>query len=241
MLPDGRVDPRNNCTAAVRPGVLVRNKAGTSAPLSLASPALTGDFGLAEAPLLVGIFGDDPDFGDATVAFGDRVRLTFDRATSRGSAAVGGPHAVGASVPRAVVDGLFNFSAPVGADYVGSWLDDSVFVLTVTDGAGSRLQEELGGVMVNPLGTVHNQGCRPGVTDRAGREGQCHGATAYAGPVVARDAGGPGTSVAGAFTAQFGVRPSIVLVEVDDPDNGDAVYGEVRALPCGPPSPRPYT
>ena len=39
----------------------------------------------------------------------------------------------------------------------GRWADASVFVLTVTDGEGSRLNAELGGIMVNPLGTVANQ------------------------------------------------------------------------------------
>ena len=63
--------------------------------------------------------GDDPDLGDQTVGFGDRLLLTFDRATDRGAVSVGGPFAAGEVVPRAVVDQMFNFSHVVGRDYSG--------------------------------------------------------------------------------------------------------------------------
>lgn len=227
---DGRVSP-NNCTVALRPGLVVRNLASTSAALSGSSPPLTGDAGLSEPPTLVGVVGDDPDLGDYTVAFGDRLTLTFDRSTDRGCASVGSnggadcPFAVGAPLDRATVDSFFNFSSTIGAAYEGTWRDSSVFVLTITDGATSMLNAELGTIMVNPINDaqhrVSNSGCRPGITDRQGRNGQCNVATAYVGPIVAVD-GAPSNA---RYVANFGVTPRVVLISVDDPDNGDSVYG----------------
>ena len=37
--------------------------------------------------------------------------------------------------------------------------------------------------MVNPVGSIHQQGCRPGVTDREGAEGLCTPAVGFVGPL----------------------------------------------------------
>ena len=75
---------------------------------------------------------------------------------------------MGALLPRTTVDALFNFSATIGTDYSGAWADDSTFTITVGDGAGSDLHRELvaGDLLVNVLGDIHNQGCRPCGTGR---------------------------------------------------------------------------
>ena len=94
----------------------------------------------------------------------------------------------------------------------------------MTDGAGSEMHERMGSIMVNPLGTVNNQGCRPGVTTRDGAEGLCAPALARVGPVVASD--DMGADPDAPFAARFGERPRIMRVEVGDPDAGDAIFGE---------------
>ena len=137
----------NNCTATLRPGVTVRNVAGTSEKLNGSTPRLSGNVGRDEAPTVVAIVGDDPDFGDATVAYGDKITLHFDRAVAV-SAAAGGPFAVGEVMAKQTVDQLVNFSAGIGAGYQGYWADASVLVITVTDGEGSQLHEAMGTIMV---------------------------------------------------------------------------------------------
>ena len=234
--PDGVADPTNNCTARLRGALEVRNVARTSAALnsSASTPRLSGNAGQDVAPTIVSAIGDDPDFGDASVSHGDTLTLTFDRKVDRGGSAVGGPFAVGQTVPRGSVDGMFNFSAVLGSDYVGSWSDDSVFVVTIIDGDTSTLLDDIGDIMVNPLGTVHNQGCRPGVRARDGSEGLCNGAFEYVGPIVARDSAEAEAAIAagklGDFHAQFGVRPAIMGTLVDDPDAGDSVFGDGDVL-----------
>ena len=39
------------------------------------------------------------------------------------------------------------------------------------------------GIVVNPVGSIHQQGCRPGVTDREGAEGLCTPAVGFVGPL----------------------------------------------------------
>jgi len=211
----------------------VRNLASTSQPFNGSlgsSPELSGNAGLDEMPRLVSVRGADADYGDATAAAGDTITLTFDIATDRASQQVGGPFEVGEIVPRSTVDALFNFSVPLGARYHGAWRDDFAFVITLTDGEGSGLNAaldalELGrgpGIVVNPLGTIHQQGCRPGVTNRDGAEGLCTPALGYVGPLRAADGPLPAScdGCSDQMLAQFGVRPRIVRTELDDPDNG---------------------
>ena len=227
---DGTVDQAlsANCTISLRTGLTVRNKAGTSDAVNGTSPPLSGDAGLDRPPAIVSIVGVDPDFGDATVGYGDSITITLDLATDMGGAAQG------AFVGEAGVDALFNFSAALGHAYGGSWADASTFVINIYDGAGSELHTSLGDIMVGPLSTLHNQGCRPGVSTRTGEvltyrgathsAGLCNSALDSAGPIVAADGSGAGAS--GPFVAQFGMRPRIYSVTIDDPDHGDAVYGE---------------
>ena len=222
---DGRVAADNACTVAPRPTLVIRNAASSSDELNETSPLLTGDAGVDEPPVLLSIVGEDPDLGDTTVAYGDVLRITFDRATDLGCqsatpraiAAPWGacPYDIGRYVPRPIVDGFFNFSVPVGADYSGRWTDTSTFELLVTDGTGSELNSRLGAILVNTLGTIRNQGCRLGQT-------LCNGATAYVGPIVAEQH----ADAVSMFRASFGVPPAVVLVVVDDPDRGDASFGD---------------
>ena len=129
---------------------------------------------------------------------------------------------------------------------------------SVGDGAGSDLHRELvaGDLLVNVLGDIHNQGCRPcgagryayaecrpwdlsapsGVGDDwRSQATNCHAATAYVGPLLpARDA--PAGSM---FVAQFGVTPYVVAVELSDPRTVDQAWSVGRSKTTLRTSPRP--
>eukprot|EP00966_Prymnesium_polylepis_P116810 2699388-Prymnesium_polylepis.1 len=216
---DGTVDEgQNNCTAGIRAGLTVRNLASTSLPVNGSSPPMSGNAGVDKPPVLVSIFGSDPDFGDATMSFGDSLVLTLDLQTDRAGAVVG------VLQEKSYVDSVFNFSATLGAAYEGAWADDSTFQISLLDGTGSELHTELGAIMANPLPLLKNLGCRPDATTRGGQllsyrsttsnRGMCNTASGRVGPLVARDDGGEGST--GNFTAQFGVRPRIYGVVVDE-------------------------
>ena len=79
----------NNCTAYVRPGVVVRNLASTSPALAAPSPPLMGDVGLDTSPSITSVIGEDPDSGDVTVSYGDHLTIAFSIATDRGCASAG--------------------------------------------------------------------------------------------------------------------------------------------------------
>ena len=236
---DGRAQP-NNCTAGLRAGVSVRNLASTSAPLNAPSPPLSGDVGLDAPPLITRIIGDDPDDGDVTVAYGDRLTISLSIATDRGCASTGVssdsaacPYAIGALIGRDAVDTFFNFSVALGNDYAGTWRDDSTFVISITDGTGSELNAQLGSIIVNPtpnpvtlLGNVMNQGCRPGVYTRSNALGLCNPAVGFFGPILsAEDA--PADAL---YVASFGVSPRVVSISVSDPDRGDSHFGNGDAV-----------
>ena len=68
----------------------------------------------------------DVDNGDDVYSANDTIVVRFDVSTDRAGGAPSGG--------RAYVDGLFNFSDNLGADYEGEWIDDaSKFVVTVKD------------------------------------------------------------------------------------------------------------
>ena len=65
----------------------------------------------------------DPDQLDYFFTDDDIVTAVFDRATDLGAN----------EARRGRVDALLAFNIPPGADYSGQWLDDSTFVVTVTE------------------------------------------------------------------------------------------------------------
>ena len=89
----------------------------------------------------------DPDLGDYVFSNDDAIAITFDRSTDLGMETHRHPitsdrpftlhplHTLTGAVEakRKRVDALFDFSTPLGENYTGSWLDDSVFVVTITD------------------------------------------------------------------------------------------------------------
>ena len=197
---------------------------------------LTGHFGSALPPEVESVIGSDPDNGDATYGAGDELLVRFGMPTNRANGAPSGN--------KAWVDNLLWFSVPPGDDYEGEWvLDDSALRVRVLSAPTtlSTLAETahgcavgaaalcLGGVappapldmsaaydaeartrrmLVYPRGDgFDDDGDFGGIRNRAGSS------RAAGTPVVV--GGGAGRLDA----------PVIVRFSVDDPDNGDTVYG----------------
>ena len=52
------------------------------------------------------------------------------------------------------VGSLFSFSQPLGANYSGAWVDDSVFVVTVLNGTADGAAPQLGRTSVRLANTT---------------------------------------------------------------------------------------
>ena len=89
------------------------------APAEATPATLTGNYGRAAPPKIETFVVRDPTDADDTYGVGDIFTISIDIATNRGRAGndttVAPPH----------VDELFRFSASLGSNYTGDWLDDS--------------------------------------------------------------------------------------------------------------------
>ena len=235
---------------------------GTPALASL--PHLEGDFGRAgDGPRIVHFVADDPNNGDAIFSTGDVLTIVFDQRTNRGvthsnyqqpstlvypanGAGVKGgppevvPYPLGSSSlsGKALVDALFEFSHPLGADYTGEWMDDSTFVVTIEDADGSQVFPPRVGelnVTARPSGGITNlnytaKTCsnltdlelrwpgdyvnlltNPSVVNSSVHDCTLHYANTTS-PMLTGDLGVP-------------TFPILLSATLDDVDNGDDVYG----------------
>ena len=95
---------------------------GSTSPVAVSSAHIAGASGNA-APAVRSFEVSDPDHLDYVFSDGDEITVTFDRATDLGAV----------EARRRRVDALFSFNIPLGEDYSGQWVDDSVFAITITD------------------------------------------------------------------------------------------------------------
>ena len=227
-------------------------------------PYLEGDFGRAgDGPRIVHFVADDPNNGDAIFSTGDVLTIVFDQRTNRGvthsnyqqpstlvypanGAGVKGgppevvPYPLGSSSlsGKALVDALFEFSHPLGADYTGEWMDDSTFVVTIEDADGSQVFPPRVGelnVTARPSGGITNlnytaKTCsnltdlelrwpgdyvnlltNPSVVNSSVHDCTLHYANTTS-PMLTGDLGVP-------------TFPILLSATLDDVDNGDDVYG----------------
>ena len=93
----------------------LRNRGGTS-PVAASSKHISG-ISDAGAPQLTSFVVSDPDNADYVFSNDDQVTVTFDRASDLGAV----------EAKRKRVDALFSFNIPLGEDYSGQWMDESVF------------------------------------------------------------------------------------------------------------------
>ena len=92
------------------------------------STVLGGNYGRTDAPQLVSFVADDPTDRDSVFGAGDVLTLGFDMATDRGGRNE-------STSDKTSIDSLFAFSAPLGGNYTGAWLDGSTFAVTILEAA----------------------------------------------------------------------------------------------------------
>ena len=241
-------------------GVLDANSELTDGTDALGSaPHLAGDFGrAADGPRIVRFEADDPNNGDDFFSAGDVLTIVFDQLTNRGATHANFgqlstvvypanghppealPYPLGTSslAGRALVDALFEFSSPLGADYTGAWVDDSTFVIIIEDADGSELDPPRVGalnVTARPSGgiTAFNYTAKTCanmtdlelnwkydyadlLADPARVNSSLHDCTLHyantTSPMLTGDLGVP-------------TFPTLLTATLDDEDNGDDVYG----------------
>ena len=138
---------------------------------------------------------------------------------------------------KALVDALFEFSHPLGADYTGEWRDDSTFVVTIEDADGSQVFPPRVGelnVTARPSGGITNlnytaKTCSnltdlelrwPGdyvnlLTNPSVVNSSVHDCTLHYANTTS-------PMLTGAIMPTF---PILLSATLDDVDNGDDVYG----------------
>ena len=104
-------------------GPSAANAVGSAATNESLVARLSGDFGDQTEPLPAVFLAADPDNSELAYGSGDTLTVAFTKATNRD----------GSTAERAYVDSLFDFEPQIGDDYSGEWLDDSAFLITVTD------------------------------------------------------------------------------------------------------------
>jgi hypothetical protein len=115
-------------------------------PLLNAPPSRTvATLSSGPLPRIVSFVAADPDNGDTQLSAGDTLSITFDE-RARPAAEVcmsrfGNPSwPCAMSGGKPLVDELFDFSHPLGANYSGVWVNDFTFVVTIINPTGGRVR-----------------------------------------------------------------------------------------------------
>ena len=101
----------------------LRNFPVTSDQSDSVSAPLSGGFGLSTLYIMSAI-GSDPEPMDNKYSDGDKITVTFSRATNK----AGLPNT---NITKEQLNNLFHFGMPLGDDYRGSWISDSVLEITI--------------------------------------------------------------------------------------------------------------
>ena len=130
----------------VQLGLTVAVRGDVQSPL-LNAPSSRTVATLSSGPLprIVSFVASDPDNGDTQLSAGDTLSITFDE-RARPAAGVcmsqfGNPSwPCAMSGGKRLVDELFDFSHPLGADYSGVWVNDFTFVVSIVNPAGGHVR-----------------------------------------------------------------------------------------------------
>ena len=130
----------------VQLGMTVAVQGDVQSPLLNAPPSRTvATLSSGPLPRIVSFVATDPDNGDTQLSTGDTLSITFDE-RARPAAEVcmsrfGNPSwPCAMSGGKPLVDELFDFSHPLGADYSGVWVNDFTFVVTIINPTGGRVR-----------------------------------------------------------------------------------------------------
>lgn len=122
-------------TASILFDADLRNYPPNSAPVTVTSSAITGDFGPNELSISQ-LLASDPTQSSATYAPGDSISIYFSDDTNRAQ--------MGDRVlSKLTLDSILTFSDPIGAVYEGRWVNRKLLQITIIDvaGAGPPLPE----------------------------------------------------------------------------------------------------
>ena len=185
-------------TITVNAGINLKNAVGNSLA-STSSIVLSGSFGTPPGPSILDFVAADPDSGDAVYGNDDTITIRFSEATSRADPT---PSVPGLSTSD--INTMFTFSegglsASLGT-VSGIWTSPSTLVITTVDATGAT-PPTIGGltVAVNAAANLKNLA------------GTSLSSTSASPPLI------------GSFGNRAG--PFIQALIADDPDSGDAVYG----------------
>lgn len=123
------------------------NKMETSLPSISTSPPLQGNWGERPGPAILSIVASDPSNGDAVFGNGDEILVTFSEPTNSPAVST-----------RAELNILFDFSHPLGTNYIGTWEDSSTLIITIVDSSGALPPPRIGvfQITVRPQGNLLN-------------------------------------------------------------------------------------
>ena len=116
-------------SATIKPGANLKNAPGISLVSISTSPGLSGSFGSRQGPTITNFIADDPTETHNSYSDGINMTIIFSEQTNR----PGGTSVLN----KASVDNLFTFSQNLGTDYVGQWINPSVFVIQIRDSTGA--------------------------------------------------------------------------------------------------------
>ena len=110
-------------------------------PLLNAPPSRSvGGLARTSFPRIKSFVAADRDNSDEVCSVGDTLTITFDeRVRPPASVCLTQPWPCALSGGRRLVDELFDFTHPLGADYSGEWLNDLAFQITILDAVGGHV------------------------------------------------------------------------------------------------------
>ncbi len=173
----------------------LKDSAGTSLSSTSVSPPLSGTFGTKDGPFITSVVAEDPDGADAIYGNDDTITVRFSEPINEPD-----PTPETAGLSKSDLDAIFSFSQNLGDDYSGEWKNPLTSVITIDDSNGAAPPA---------IGTLR-------ITVKEGGNLKNSAETSL-----------PSTSVSQTLEGTFGTKPgpSIESLTANDPDGGDAVYG----------------
>ena len=146
VKPAGAAPSINFFTLSVKASAELRNYPPQSAICEIESGYLTGNWGTI-IPKITDFYANGAGGTQGKLDPGDELYIAFDPPTNRF-------RMQGASVAtKSEIDKVLNFSQPIGTDYEGLWISDSLFQVTIRDASESAAYQR-GMLRVNCIPTA---------------------------------------------------------------------------------------
>ena len=112
-------------------GANIRNFPPTSAQTTVVSPPLSGGFGRS-ALYIVSLIANWYGYNDTTFSDNDTISIIFNQATDQGVS-------THSSLNKTQIDSVFNFSSPLGTNYIGLWMTNTTFKITILNSEQAQI------------------------------------------------------------------------------------------------------